>query len=638
MKRIRYIIFLILLLFPLVSKAASIEEQRKALRETALAFYRKDAYVQYDSYRRDATATPEDASVDHSIYTDCGVFLYQIYNQALGIKIPSGSYALAAYANHNYESVVVNLVANNDDNSNVIGELTKWTNNSQSFSWQTGDIIVIRRYDGSGHVMFVDADNPSYISLIESAYVTGGGFYDANNYVDKVEKRGIFETGLQARIKEYIKYGNSADGIKQVSVLRFVNNGSTYVNEAGQKTSYNITEAGLARIKYPSITISKLARVTNTAVDLSNDFAVPGSSIMYQIFITNDSNTDYTNITIEEEKDSKVSFKMTSNGSINGNKITWVIPKLKAHSSYTIVYMVNIDNSDNALGQVIVSKGKVVGLNTPVLRHYVLNGLSSDLIDKLKSNYLSLKGDKEKDIDFIIKLYKNSFNYDLSYLKNINVRDVLSVEHCKSTGFCQANIINNNIANITLLNYYGLKVIPYNYKNTEGLNILNEKLINANNAWDMEIEDTYNRAREIQVNDLQAGDIVLVQNNETKAYLYLGNKELVRNNGINIEILNNNDTLNFLRNIIGQNYLILRPAIMMNKTYEMKQKNEVVTSSKPAKKEEIVNYSKPVNSENDGLENPDCGTDIPPLVIIILILMLFIIKIIIKPNKLYKIS
>ena len=82
----------------IVGKKCDIACARKAISETALAFHRKGSNVQYDSYHKRFTRTPEDATKDDLVYVVCSAFVYAVYDQALGIKLPDTTPKLAQYA------------------------------------------------------------------------------------------------------------------------------------------------------------------------------------------------------------------------------------------------------------------------------------------------------------------------------------------------------------------------------------------------------------------------------------------------------------------------------------------------------------------------------------------------------------
>ena len=96
-------IFVTLVFFSLAEKpfAAIQDDQRKALIETAEAYYRQGEQLQYDSYRKNLNSTPEDATSQHYTYTVCSGFTFQVYKQTLGIDIPDTTEELINFAKEN---------------------------------------------------------------------------------------------------------------------------------------------------------------------------------------------------------------------------------------------------------------------------------------------------------------------------------------------------------------------------------------------------------------------------------------------------------------------------------------------------------------------------------------------------------
>ena len=82
----------------------SITEQRKAVVDAATAYLNQQHQVQYDSYRKNLYATPEDATSRHIVYTVCSGLTFQAYYQALGIEIPDTTEELLLFAKHNYKN------------------------------------------------------------------------------------------------------------------------------------------------------------------------------------------------------------------------------------------------------------------------------------------------------------------------------------------------------------------------------------------------------------------------------------------------------------------------------------------------------------------------------------------------------
>ena len=76
----------------------TIEEQRNAILATANAYYNKGEYIQYDSFRVQHYFSPEQATKQHTVFTVCNQFVFQVYNQALGMEIPDTTETTMEYA------------------------------------------------------------------------------------------------------------------------------------------------------------------------------------------------------------------------------------------------------------------------------------------------------------------------------------------------------------------------------------------------------------------------------------------------------------------------------------------------------------------------------------------------------------
>ena len=69
----------------------STEYKRQALVETANAFLSHSKSIQYDQFRENRYATPEDATEQHKIYSVCSSFVWEIYKNTF-ISEPSMGY------------------------------------------------------------------------------------------------------------------------------------------------------------------------------------------------------------------------------------------------------------------------------------------------------------------------------------------------------------------------------------------------------------------------------------------------------------------------------------------------------------------------------------------------------------------
>ena len=142
------------------------------------------------------------------------------------------------------------------------------------------------------------------------------------------------------------------------------------------------------------------------------------------------------------------------------------------------------------------------------------------------------------------------------------------------------------------------------YNNFYGLEI-GEKAISSKNIvrsilqWsiyaDYELND---RARTITKDMLYDGDIILVKtyntnvNGEEKSYIYI-DETLHRKIGSGtFEKIKGDDVNTFLGNMIGQNYIILRPSVVLDE--ELKK---LETPSVPEKNEKPIEQEKPNEPE-----------------------------------------
>ena len=81
----------------------SIKDMHKAIQEVADAFYNRGKYVQYSGPRKSYYFSPEQATSQHTIYTVCSCFTFNIYYQAFGIKIPNINQTLTEYGKKYYD-------------------------------------------------------------------------------------------------------------------------------------------------------------------------------------------------------------------------------------------------------------------------------------------------------------------------------------------------------------------------------------------------------------------------------------------------------------------------------------------------------------------------------------------------------
>lgn len=104
------ILFIIILLLGISNKVNSadiqinVENAHKAIKEVSDAYYSRGTNIQYCTYRKSFIASPEEATVQHTNYTVCSNYIYSVYYQAFGIKLPHVTSAIIAYGKEYYNS------------------------------------------------------------------------------------------------------------------------------------------------------------------------------------------------------------------------------------------------------------------------------------------------------------------------------------------------------------------------------------------------------------------------------------------------------------------------------------------------------------------------------------------------------
>ena len=84
---------------------------KRAIVELADAYYNRGTNVQYCSYRKSFTYSPEEATNQHTNYVVCSDYIYSVYYQAFGIRLPHLTNTIIAYAKEYYNS---NNIEEND--------------------------------------------------------------------------------------------------------------------------------------------------------------------------------------------------------------------------------------------------------------------------------------------------------------------------------------------------------------------------------------------------------------------------------------------------------------------------------------------------------------------------------------------
>ncbi|MCI6349710.1 MAG: hypothetical protein MR779_02260 [Tenericutes bacterium] len=588
----------------------TINDKRKAVVETAEAYFKKGNSYQYDNYRENKFSSPEEANNNNNVYAVCSSFINQIYYNTFKLtSIPYLSTNFIEYANKYYKSDKnqYSKKSNNEADGKYILKYydsydklkNEFTNVEQVIKdWsnflEPGDIIIVNyKFLSMGHtIMVYDVDKINHkVTIIEN----NGKVYDMDSYVDSYEKNGsIAKHDLYDFFKNlYIdsKSGNLI--IKQLAIVRYITDDNKYLSTAGNELNLGMNTASVTRINYPKMNITKSSSVANKDGNKIGSMNVNlGDTITYTITIKNNSNVDYNNLTIEEHPDSVVTVKDNLNNYSN-NKLSWKIAKIKAGQSYTIKYSVLVPNSSSLNGKVIHSTGKVGNIENTNIYHYVGKSLSKS--DKTKLYEIYQSASNLSDLEYINYIYKQ-IGYDIN-LNNMDIKDIIEYKNDSSLLVKNTKIKESNASKMIFGNFYGLAIGA----NTD----VNEQKIHAWLAWrnrkdDMTVQtentkevmaNYANRAKTINKSILEVGDIIIVKKDGVQnSYIYIKDSLLVRKNQSGFFENYSNESLNvFLRNLVGKNYVILRPAL-----------GELKSTQKPEEEKKDNETSKDNESKDNG--------------------------------------
>ena len=586
-----------------------VDEQRQAVLETAYAYYRQGEQLQYDSYRKNLYSTPEDATSCHYTYTVCSGFTFQVYYQALGLRIPDTTATLLNYAKVN-KSNKENIIFYYGSSSEIYSDEVLGTQEKANYSnlikeWskvlQPGDVIVV-----TGHSMLVESVDidKGTITLLESAY---GTRYDYDEHVDLYDSKGTIKyTDLSNKLKTYYnKIKNDKTLIEEMAVIRFITDGTNYINRNNEKEIYSIKDSAKSRLKYPKIDIEKTSKIHNNNGDDSQNILVDNLEyITYEIIIKNSSNINYSSFDVVENIDSRLLVANRGNGKLESNKLKWTISSLEPSESVTLSYTVQVPNDRSLLGKVIVSSGSVDSIATSKIEMLVGNKLSDYENEALINSFNKLKTNSQDEREFINAVYLDAFDIDLG-LTGLSNLDIMSYDSTITTSGLDSLSVKKARLNDTVVkkyiynNFYGLRLAE---KDNAQLSVV-RAILNWNYYPNLELND---RARTITSDMLIDGDVVLVylgndsttdKNLVDKSYIYLNNKLIRKISSSEFEELSGDALTKFLRDIVGENYIILRPSIAMI--------NEDDVDNSVDNNEEEGNNDKPLDDDNIDFDNDD---------------------------------
>ncbi len=310
------------------------DKHQLALRETAMAYFRRGNNIQYELERRSEYFTPEMATPQHLEYTVCNSFVLSVYYQALGIILPENNGNMnkigqagkedVVYHNHITDFSPENYETNQSTIENGLKEAIGKVKPGDILSYyvkyndDTSKPHAVYFYDvikndknAMDGIIIHSTSNPEAqdyrtTKLDKSLCWNNAQSDDSkfSNYPDFFDKfpelKGITQGTIQltsySSIVSSIKKKITKTAVEyEASILRPAANDTKYQryinkhSDTTQMISYKMPEAAICRIHYPSIEIIK-------TVDVHAGSTVePGDKLTYQIEIKNNGNATYPN-------------------------------------------------------------------------------------------------------------------------------------------------------------------------------------------------------------------------------------------------------------------------------------------------------------------------------------------------------
>ena len=574
-------------------------EIRQALIETANAFLSHSKNIQYDQFRENRYATPEDATEQHKIYSVCSSFVWEIYKNTFK-EIPSMSYESLLrlkWAGNYYETTNNHYIDGAADNVKSGKYILKYYKTKEEIenlflnqysniqdlinNWvqflEPGDIFVVAYQNlDMGHTMMVlDVDKQNKkVTIIDNS----GKVYDIGQHKEVYESEivndtkygSIKKTDLREILEGFVDINQRTSIIKQLAFIRYINDDNKYLTTGGNENNlYPVSEAAKSRITYKGLYIEKTSRV------IAPDNAQRGfyganinDEIEYIIKIKNNSTSAYSNLKIREiiDENAELSSYNGWNYDSQSGELNKTI-NLAAGAEIQLKYTIRITNY-NLIGEKIESTGYVADIKTPIITHYIGKALSKTQQDTLKQAYNNLLStSKYNEGAFVDEIYKSIDINNLNLWHITNNLDLIEYSNNEDELVNKTKVKDTSYKNLFFANLYGLEI-----GNSDDSNL---QIISAATAWrktnnngnellEEKLKDENNRARTFLKEMLDVGDVIsLYENNTKKVYMYLGDK-LIRKYGSysqeEYEEKTGEDLDTFLRDIIGKNYIVLRPA------------------------------------------------------------------------------
>ncbi|MBQ9019307.1 MAG: hypothetical protein IJ097_03220 [Bacilli bacterium] len=569
-KYFKYLLLVVVLLIPFIVNAEELTDNQKALKETADAFLRKSGQAFYSTQKNMNNATPEMATSQSFIYTQCASFVRYLYSDALNVKLTPHTLKLGgcAYQQMSAHPEVVRKAWIRDEEGYDKPE--SMTLNSLTSVIKAGDIIVSVSDNGGHTVLVYDVDGEN-TRIIESNDNVGESIsskvkllYDGSiHYVKLTDRMTFYRTQKYVFVIRPLGDGN-------VTTIDFDNithaGGSKYDMSRYtclEKTqTVALTDSAKCRNRYSNMDINKTVSGKDKTIIDKSEVEV-GDTLIYNIEIKNNSASPYTGLSVEEELSDYVKLVETPNNAVvSGNKIKWENIEVSANNSINISYKVIVKNK--AVGKDIISKGKVCNIPSATVKNYVSVKLSKGEKNKIIETY---KNTNETDsVKLINKVYGsigmkdlfNNFKIDELIDANFNYTNPKTININDKNKYAKLILNNNYYGGKTHINNSGQYYLLRYWEKTWGMGTPSENpekyVVSADYRSPM--------ADTVFKEHFETGDVLFTfEDNKLQAYIYLNDGQTLNKfYNKNGSFPTTDNTLHYNNLLENDLYVVLRPS------------------------------------------------------------------------------
>ena len=470
--------------------------QQEALIATAKAYWLRGERLQYADTRfikngkamgaefrwQSTVNAPEDCTVSDWGYTNCAAFTYEVYYQTFGYKLPDGMYTTANLA-ANAAANGMEVFAYNRTKGSTQTEAKKAQVKEEFLSTlQPGDIICIRRENGTGHALLYIGDD----QIIHSGGLTYNytGSYGVEAYEASI-RRVLVESYFFN--PEQTSGGDVFSVATKLSIVRPLKVMTNSVTENTRNRLENLDN--IIAEKLPSHVRAQTAD--------------KGEEVTFTYALRNIGDKD---VTLQVKETIPSQLEWVSGGDRNGNQLTWTVTVPadgRASVSYTakirktVAYGTTIQSTDSTVGGVTVKCEPItVGKTLTEAQQTAL----VQAFQTAKTNGTSLTG-----LALVNELYKQAAG-----VENIFADTAITTVTEGAEGCFRSYKTGSDGKTVFQLNPGG--------KYAE---LLVPSLYGGYRLWASEFAN--DRTRLAREQDLQIGDVLLGRTSSSQViYLYLG--------------------------------------------------------------------------------------------------------------------